>query len=65
MRWPWRRRRKVEPNELPKQGNPESRRCGRCNDTRVERRVHDNDTYKFSIFYCPACDMIERKERKP
>lgn len=52
-------------SDLPKQGNPESRRCGRCNDTRVERRVHDNGTYKFSIFYCAACDMIERKERKP
>lgn len=51
-------------NELPPQGNPQARRCGKCGDTRVERRVHDEGEYKFSIFYCPACDLIQRKERK-
>lgn len=49
-------------NLLPKQGNPQARRCGKCGDTRVERRVHDNGEYQFSIFYCPACDLIERKK---
>lgn len=66
MWWPWRRRRNVnEPsNLLPPQGNPTARRCGKCGASRVERRVHDQGEYQFSIFYCAECDMIERKAKK-
>lgn len=64
MRWPWQRRRKVndQSNLLPKQGNPQARRCGKCGDTRVERRINRDGEYLYSAFYCPACDMIERKK---